>query len=91
MLNGLLRIYPLALGTGPVHLYDGDTCQEQGKKLMAEMVIRVDRLSATCARRADLVQALQDVSLEIQKGYSTRVFKKLLLTCAYGLCYLHIE
>ena len=66
MLNGILRIDPLALDTGPVHLYDGDTCREQGKKLMAGMVIRVDRLSATCGRRVDLVQALQDISLEMQ-------------------------
>jgi ABC-2 type transport system ATP-binding protein len=58
---------------------------------MAEMVIRVDRISATYGRGANLVRALRDVSLEIQAGEIFGLLgpngagKTTLLSCVEGL------
>ena len=104
VLHGIPEIYPLALYIGPVPLYDRVTRnllklnsgREEESKMHAKdqpvnIVIQVDRLSATYGRGANVVEALRDVSLEIQAGEIFGLLgpngagKTTLLSCVEGL------
>jgi ABC-type lipoprotein export system ATPase subunit len=68
-----------------------ETDVEQRRQLVASRVIQVDHLSASYGRGANLVQALRDVSLEIQAGEIFGLLgpngagKTTLLSCVEGL------